>query len=183
MPVWFIDSDEDRAVSKDIEDDNLPDRVIGIIASAFLEDRLTVRILSHLHDDTELTGKLFKGTGPIASFSAKVDLGCLMGLYGEQTRCDMHLVRKIRNEFAHRAAPSDFESAAIRSLCDRFTMIGRISNDGWLFGAPNPFAAFLLSSTPVPVPTTTRGTFVATVKLLLGAVSMVVGSKPRVAEF
>ena len=45
--------------------------------------------------------QLFDGTGALATFSAKIDIAYAFGLIGTQERADLHIIRKIRNDFAH----------------------------------------------------------------------------------
>jgi hypothetical protein len=52
--------------------------------------------MSNTHRD-----RLLGGDGDIARFSAKIELGFSLGLYGQKTRNDLHYIRKVRNEFAH----------------------------------------------------------------------------------
>jgi len=57
--------------------------------------------------------------GPLASFSAKIDLAYLMRIITADIREKLHTIRRIRNEFAHNLAPLTFESPKIRSMCEK----------------------------------------------------------------
>lgn len=52
---------------------------------------------------------------PLHSFSAKIDAAFQLGLISEYMARDLHLVRKIRNEFAHHPLELNFESERIRA--------------------------------------------------------------------
>lgn len=91
--------DFDLAVDELIEDSN--DRAVGIVAATLLEVQLQEAIVSRLlpmskgHQDA-----LFQSDDGY-TFSSKIDLGMSLGLYGNQTRLDLHRIKKVRNEFAH----------------------------------------------------------------------------------
>lgn len=86
------------------------DRGAAIIATAILEEHLLEAIESRIerHDHTE--NKMFKNDGALSSFSARIDFGLLLGLYQEAIQRRMHLVRKMRNRFAHNMEPTSFKS-------------------------------------------------------------------------
>jgi hypothetical protein len=54
--------------------------------------------------------------GPIGSFGAQVNVGFAMGLFNEDTFRDLHIIRRIRNKFAHKLATRDFDTIGIRDL-------------------------------------------------------------------
>lgn len=49
----------------------------------------------------DVRDKLFTGYGPLASFSAKIDMTFALGLIGAEQRKTLNHVRHIRNAFAH----------------------------------------------------------------------------------
>jgi hypothetical protein len=59
----------------------------------------------------------------LATLSAKIDLARLLGLISETIRSDLHIIREIRNEFAHHIAHKTqhtkigFDSPHIRDKC------------------------------------------------------------------
>ena len=44
---------------------------------------------------------LFKGNSPLASLSSRIDMSFSMGLISVNEKRDLHLMRKVRNKFAH----------------------------------------------------------------------------------
>jgi hypothetical protein len=88
------------------------DRGVAITAGALMEDRLEFAIQAHWPTpmSSTLHDTLFVGYGPLASFSAKIDLGHAMGLYGPITRADLKIIKWVRNEFAHDMGPLEFTS-------------------------------------------------------------------------
>src|SRR5690606_22588339 len=77
------------------------DRGVAIVGSAWVEEALSALIEWFLHSDPKVWERLFKNNGPIATFSAKIDLAKLLGLISEIIRSDLHRIRDIRNELAH----------------------------------------------------------------------------------
>jgi hypothetical protein len=68
--------------------------------------------------------RLFRGSGPLGNFGAKIDLGFLMGLYGREKRDDLHTIREIRNAFAHKTKTITFNSTEPKTLCKKlFTLV------------------------------------------------------------
>lgn len=113
--VWTIQDESDEAILREIMQQT--DRGAALIAVAYLEERLTDAIKARLIRDEKLEGRFFKGAGPLASFSAKIDLGFMLGIYENDIQRILHTLRRIRNEFAHRTEPLDFSAQRIRGLC------------------------------------------------------------------
>jgi len=116
MPKSFTPEQAHAAI---VDMDTQSDRGAGIMIGAYLEYLLEnciaykfVAISNTMYDS------IFENTAPLATFSAKIDIGFCLGLYGEQTRRCLHLIRKIRNEFAHSEIPRDFNSPEIKKFCD-----------------------------------------------------------------
>jgi hypothetical protein len=71
--------------------------------------------------------RMFSGpNAPFASFYSKAVAGYAVGLYGPLTYADIDLIRRIRNEFAHRATPLQFGDDPITELCSKLTTPSRI---------------------------------------------------------
>jgi hypothetical protein len=114
--MWMTLSDEryNRA-TKDIKRQR--DRGAAIIAAALLEDHLVAAIKARLERHPIVENKMFNGYGSLASFSARIDFGLLLGLYDSKVCKQLHRIRNIRNEFAHNVEATTFESQRIRDLC------------------------------------------------------------------
>ena len=99
------------------------DRGAAIIATAWVEEAISAAIESFLQSETKAWQRLFDGNGPLATLSAKIDLARLLGLTTETIRSDLHIIRDIRNEFAHQIAHKTehtkltFSSNHIRDKC------------------------------------------------------------------
>jgi hypothetical protein len=113
------------------------DAEAALIAGAFVEDRLGFAIKLYFvklpttgNTETLLTETaLFDGYGPLASFFAKIDLGCALGLYGAKQRMELHVIRSIRNSFAHTLEPATFADSAIEDKLKKLSFFGTL--DVW----------------------------------------------------
>jgi DNA-binding MltR family transcriptional regulator len=54
--------------------------------------------------------------GPISPFSARIELIYRLGLIHPITHKELHLIRRIRNEFAHKKAGLNFQNLRISQL-------------------------------------------------------------------
>lgn len=113
--VWAIKSDDDKAILQEIE--HQTDRGAALIATAYLEERLVDAIKARLVQDKNIESAFFKGIGPLANFSARIDLGYLLGIYEKKAHRLFLTVKDIRNRFAHRAEPLEFTTQKINDLC------------------------------------------------------------------
>jgi hypothetical protein len=90
----------------------------AIIAAAILDDLLnqllTARLLklgSDRHDS------LFERTNaPLSSFSAKIEMCFAVGVISNSARFAMHLIRDVRNEFAHRIEQITFDHPTVANM-------------------------------------------------------------------
>jgi hypothetical protein len=56
--------------------------------------------------------------GALYTFSAKLHCGYAVGLLSPAILADLNTVRSIRNAFAHATAPIDFDTPAVKGLCE-----------------------------------------------------------------
>lgn len=116
MP-WLVESEDYHETILEIE--HQTDRAAALIAAGLLEERLLGLLKARMFGDPTTQDKMFKGYGPLASFSAKIDLGYLLGLYDAEMQQRLHTIRNIRNEFAHSVRPIDFGSQKVKALCTK----------------------------------------------------------------
>jgi len=114
--AWFISKEAHYEVIKELE--NQTDRGAAIIGAALVEERLTEAIESRLLPNTIKKDKLLNETGPLGTFSAKIDMAYGLGFFGENSHKDLHIIRKIRNKFAHRIEPLTFTIQSISDQCN-----------------------------------------------------------------
>ena len=114
-----------------------PDRSAAIIATAFLEEKLTAAVRFKLLPDKDTLDKLFKPSGPIGAYASKVEMAYLLALFSKETRDDLLLVGEIRNAFAHWTKLIDFGSSDIKPICEALTLYTRVF--GPKIDRPKPF--------------------------------------------
>lgn len=93
------------------------DRGCALMAAAYLDSQLAELLKLYFVDDSRLAKDLFEHNGPLASFSSRIDVAFALGLIGPHARRELHLIRRIRNDFGHEAKPISFDYAAIASRC------------------------------------------------------------------
>ncbi len=93
------------------------DRGCALAAAAYLDGELEKLLRGFFVDNTNVVDELFGPAGPLSSFSARTDLAYCLGLISGRARRDLHLIRKVRNNFAHRSEQVTFEDPEIRDRC------------------------------------------------------------------
>jgi hypothetical protein len=94
------------------------DRAAAIVATAFLEEQLVETIKTVLANEPRIIKTIFKGQGPMASLSAKIDFGLLLSLYDKRTHRELITIKDVRNKFAHHVRPMTFDAEGIAALCN-----------------------------------------------------------------
>lgn len=124
--------------------ENESDRSAAILASSFLDNCLEQFLTERLADHS-IKERMFKGYGPLATFSARSDIALLVGLLPEHIYRDLAIIRKIRNLFAHAAEPLTFDDTKVRDLANNLLPArGFPKSDGTtrvISGARNQFFA------------------------------------------
>lgn len=92
-------------------------RTLIIVGTETLNEQLRRLFRFRCHDATHKRfDAMFNGTGPLASFSSRIDLAYFHGYFPKDTYDDLHVIRRIRNEVAHSFRRVDFQSGAIADL-------------------------------------------------------------------
>lgn len=115
---WTLDGKDEADAIREIS--TIFDRAAAILAAAILENRLEGALRRALRDhrknaNTTVHGLMFDGMGPLKTFSAKINLGLMIGLYGSGAWNDLDSVWLLRNHFAHESGMRDFSVAKARS--------------------------------------------------------------------
>jgi hypothetical protein len=119
MTFLGSNKDEAAAISELYGNDSKPptsDRAAAIIAGSLLETTLTRTLVAHLHTHRKVTEDLFKVSGALGYFGTKINLGFLIGMYGEPFRKELDTIKEIRNDFAHKLSVHDFKTDRINGL-------------------------------------------------------------------
>jgi DNA-binding MltR family transcriptional regulator len=100
------------------------------MAAAYLDGELEKFIKAKLVNNERVIKDLFSPNGSLGSFSARIDFAYLLGLISDRTRANLHLLRKIRNDFAHIVSRISFQTSSISSRCNQLKGLGisKISN-------------------------------------------------------
>jgi DNA-binding MltR family transcriptional regulator len=87
------------------------DRGTAVIAAAVLDDLLVMLLTARFIElGSERHEALFKRIGaPLSSFSARIEVCFAVGVISNEARLAMHLIREVRNEFAHRIEQITFD--------------------------------------------------------------------------
>ena len=154
---WYLPDQSQKSIVDELE--RQTDRGAGIIGAAFIERLLLQALKSRMRlntsDDKKAAKNLFDRMRPLSTFSPKIDLGLVLGLYRSEVWRDLHNIRDIRNEFAHDIEPRDFNFQEIRDACAKF----------WL-----PHHLFIVDTLmgTLAYPSDARGRYILTIRLLIG---------------
>jgi hypothetical protein len=103
------------------------DRGCVIVSAALLDDILVQLLKRRLAPSLQKKDELLEdGVSGFSTFSARIDLAYRLGLLRKSSRDTFHLLRKIRNDFAHISDPKNFDSNSVKS---RVTEIFRLNEE------------------------------------------------------
>ena len=85
------------------------DRGAVLMSAAYLDDQLKELLEERLVEDKKISRRAFDFNGPLGTFSSRIDFAYLLGVIPKNARNDLHIIRAIRNQFAHHAAPLSYE--------------------------------------------------------------------------
>jgi DNA-binding MltR family transcriptional regulator len=129
---WLMEDGESHEDLLEISS-TVPARAAAITAMSVLDNRLTKAIKSRLQKNERALKRVFSAYGPLSSLSGKIDFAALLGLFGEDSRQDLHKMREIRNLFAHSHKKISFDTKEIKAACAQIGLPDRFKN------TDNPF--------------------------------------------
>ena len=95
---------------------NESDRGCVIVSAAIFDDILLELLKRKLLPSIEKKDELFEnGSASFSAFSSRIDLAYRLGLVRCSVRATLHLIRKIRNDFAHVSESKTFDTPSVRS--------------------------------------------------------------------
>jgi hypothetical protein len=118
--MWTnLDPAEVQAIQ---ELDTVSDRAAAIVGATIVESRVLKLLQTKLVDLTVKSGltlhkRMFDNTGPLGSFSARINLGFMCKLFDESVWRDLNVIRGIRNDFAHVTAMGSFDEPSVAARC------------------------------------------------------------------
>lgn len=89
------------------------DRGAAVLAGSYMENFLGIYLRSRMHDSS-LSDKMFSSTGPLATFAQRIDFSQAFGFLPPGVCTELHLIRKIRNHFAHHPKTASFALSPVR---------------------------------------------------------------------
>lgn len=117
--------------------DKESDRSAVVILAAHLEDVLLHVIFTQCRNANtpESLEHLARHDGPLGSFSARIDMAHILGLYQTGMRAKLHLIRELRNACAHARKPISFDTPEVQAVVRRLLpslpfIAGTIENPG-----------------------------------------------------
>jgi hypothetical protein len=109
-----VPTQDELQLAWDEVDRNSSHRSAAIVGSAFVENAVRYAVSRRLFQLTDKEReKLFGSAGPLASFNVLIDVAYGLGIYRSLVRHDLHVIRRIRNAFAHAMKSIDFDTPEI----------------------------------------------------------------------
>lgn len=107
-----------------LEMPDVPDMVAALLGATLVEHQVDQAIRAHLkHSDDRMWGRLTDPAGPLNNFSSKVSLGFALGLYDINIFENLHIVRDVRNAFAHARTLLTFQHPTVRTAIEKMRPI------------------------------------------------------------
>ncbi len=98
------------------EFDKESDRACVVLAASLLDSALETILRTRLTPVANSNDTLLDGAySPLGTFSAKIDITYRIGLISGRFARDLHIVRRIRNDFAHNVISCSFDDSIIRN--------------------------------------------------------------------
>ena len=102
----------DELFSKEFERES--DRACVILSVAMLDRALETILKAKLAPTSSSEDELLEGAYvPISNFSARIDLAHRLGLISTSFCRDLHIIRRIRNDFAHNVRGCSFKDPSV----------------------------------------------------------------------
>lgn len=103
------------------------ERGSAIVGAALIDDALKEMLKALMIASARKDDELFKSSyAPLGSFSAKIDVAYRTGLISPKVRKSLHLIRDLRNDFAHVSLQINFETQSVR---DRIRELFNLNKD------------------------------------------------------
>jgi DNA-binding MltR family transcriptional regulator len=126
-PLDFSDWSTFETFLDEVRDES--DRAAAILGGAVLDEILSQFIRSFLIDSPDAV-QLLSDSGPLGTFRARIDLAFALGLISKRIQRDLHLIRKIRNDFAHRPHGWTFGRPEIADRCNEIDLMKQLKAEG-----------------------------------------------------
>jgi len=106
------------------------DRGTVIVSAALVEEALEALLKARLAPTNGKDDELFDiPYAPLGTLSAKIDLAYRVGIIRAQLKSSLHLLRKMRNDFAHSSRQLDFTSRSVQGRIRELFKLNRFLLD------------------------------------------------------
>jgi DNA-binding MltR family transcriptional regulator len=100
-----------------------------VLSACYLEELLGQLLLVVLAKNTDREDPLFDGpTAPLGNFSAKIEFAYRLAVISKENRTSLHLIRRIRNRFAHSITDCTFSDRKIKSWNEQLHSLNDIAS-------------------------------------------------------
>src|SRR5450631_1501298 len=111
-----LSAEDYDVVVQQLETPDVPDMAAAILGATLVEHQVEVALRVQLkHKDANVWGRLTDPTGPLRDFSSKIVLGYALGRYEEEVANNLHIVKDIRNAFAHARTLLTFDHPTVKA--------------------------------------------------------------------
>lgn len=91
---------------------NESDRGAAVLAGSYVENHLGLYLRSRMVDHS-VAKQMFSSEGPLSTFSQRISLAQAFGFLSKEQCADLHLIKKIRNHFAHHPKEASFNDKPV----------------------------------------------------------------------
>lgn len=111
------------------------DAAAAIVAGSFVEHHLGNYLQHFMVQDEKFLKTLFGPTGPISSFSQRIQIAFALGHIDEVCRQDLDMIRTIRNYFAHAPTATNFQDGKVLKAIEKISFS---KMPAWKADGPEP---------------------------------------------
>lgn len=97
------------------------DRAVGILFGSLVERSLEDFLKTKMRPDG--LKPIFGYDGILGSFSHKINIAYSLSFIGPISRHDLHIIRMLRNEFAHSTRHFGFSTPEVKPVCDALQIL------------------------------------------------------------
>lgn len=136
-------ADFDAVLRLQTELKNESPRGVVLVATAMLEEALRELLSGFLVPNPTSSDTLFDGpNSPFGSLSAKIDAAYRLSIVSDKFCRDLHIIRRIRNEVAHKPQGFSFEDQGTRERIAALSQSHGIylRSPDWLAQQPSPLS-------------------------------------------
>ncbi len=122
------------------------DRGAAVLAGSYVENFLAAYLKFQMVDQS-LSERLFSDGGSLSSFSQRIDFAQAFGFLPSSVCAQLHLIRKIRNHFAHHPKSASFTESPVRNYANELSFAAeKLLPDGQSLKVDGLKNAYLLSA-------------------------------------